>query len=699
MKQSIAVLLVLVVAVPSNALTPKTVCASGCDYTSATIQAAVNAIGTRSAHHLFEYKTGETFGALNLPAQTTNGYWVEFRSSTCSQLPAGTRVPASNANMATLSPSGSTIIITADAAASKYRFRCLEITNQAATDPYALIQFLVNYNGSDGNVRLDQLPNDIEFDRVWIHSTVETRNNLTNAIVANTGRLKIVDSRIEAFNNNTEAHAFAAWNAAGPHYFRNNLFQGSQIATIHGGTQPSVLGQWATGLTFLGNYFYRPWWWWVTSGTSNPSGTCRWDANGGQWFNQTVSVRKWQCVSGTWTDMGAGTAPVPTTTTTGQMQDKNQFELKSAWGTYFAGNVIENGWGPGMQSQHGAAVLFNQVDTYNPLATVKYVDFEYNLAKNTPWGLSIGKVALDPSVGSDYRFLMSDLRFRHNLWLNIGAFPESENTGLVGGSLGWQFHSAIRHSMEHNTLILNQTSVQGAGATLEYILTDASVVGNVIPFSYYGWYEGNFGNANNNSAINFAFPNARNFGRNVMVNEQSKTNGGNPSNQVEFSSVGGGTNWCPTCSLPNAGWSNVDFVNFSLGSVTPSDFALSGASAYKAPYAFGKNAGADTIQIVEMTAGAASGVPNPSLDFIIRTVFPSTTTMVFRFTAPTIAACTLTVSQNWDYSSPIYNTADSGGNRERAPVATGLTASRQYFWKIDCASGGYVRTGVGYTLP
>jgi hypothetical protein len=69
----------------------------------------------------------------------------------------------------------------------------------------------------------------------------------------------------------------------------------------------------------------------------------------------------------------------------------------------------------------------------------------------------------------------------------------------------------------------------------------------------------------------------------------------------------------------------------------------------------------------------------------VRVTELTATTGTLRYSAPSSAACTRTLSVNADLSSPIINAeSDGGGAVERSRALTGLTASTQYYTRVTC---------------
>jgi hypothetical protein len=111
----------------------------------------------------------------------------------------------------------------------------------------------------------------------------------------------------------------------------------------------------------------------------------------------------------------------------------------------------------------------------------------------------------------------------------------------------------------------------------------------------------------------------------------------------------------------------------------------------------GTDLGADIDVINQATSGAASGLP-PWDQRAALQVDPASTRVIFRYTAPTSAACTSTL-----YTTQVRNLA-GGGNIVGSPVADsastsvsdstrrelrydGLSAATPYWYKLSCGAG------------
>ena len=688
--------------IPSQAVVVHSVCASGCDYTDP--QSAENSLpASLSDSYIFEWQAGQTFTqTLTIRNLTMNGHWVIHRSSQSYAIPPGTRAGASaTANMAAIqNPAAGTPAIATEQSASYHRFEDLEIkTNSGlSNEPYFLVALFYQAPGSAGisdNMR-SQLAHHIVFDRCYIHNFLDSNQNsvFSTTLFANTGYLEISNSTIMAFNTTLESHAFGGVNGEGPFYARNNEFRTSQIGSIFGGGQPTITGIRARSASFLGNYYYRPWLWRVTGGTVNPSGTCQYDANGGESYNQTASGHWWLCVNGAWADQGAGTTPIPYCQTPGcggvggAAIDKNHFEIKNGWGFTVDGNWLQNGWQPAMLGQKGACVLLNQVDDtglgdFEPQATIFGLQFTNNVCDSAGHGIDVGV------IGGPYNHVPDQLTFANNLFTNIGL-PNIVGAGNFDAVLV-EIQNSLHYTYDHNTFLLNNRSLGAMGHG--QLVRNASVAplapgvltwtNNIAVHGFWGLYDDYDSMASTNGTITLDYPNANIQSSIVITTETAACSPGGSGNcgQTEWA---GPSPACLTCYYPTS-FSSV-FQNY------PSNLAVNSTYAGRGQY--GTDPGADLPVIAWSTRGAISGAPNPYLDFRIRALRVNDATAAFTYTAPDTGACALIIANNNNFSLPVYNSSDTGDNPDRYLMVTGLSPRTRYWWKMTCGTSNYGRSGV-----
>ena len=262
-----------------------------------SLQGAINAA---QRGDVIELAAGATFtGNYTLPAKSGTG-WITITTATALP-PEGTRVtPASAASFAKLrSPNAMPTIATASSGdASYYRLMGLDIGSSASMT-YSLVQL-----SSSGITSVDQMPQWIILDRVYVHGTAT--QDIQRCVLLNSRSSAVVDSWLsDCHLKGTDAQAIVGWSAPGPYKIQNNHLEGSGENVMFGGADPGIAGVVPSDITIVGNHFYKPLSW-----------------------------------KGVWTV-------------------KNLFEIKNAQRVLVQGNVFENSWADG---QVGFAIVMKSVN-------------------------------------------------------------------------------------------------------------------------------------------------------------------------------------------------------------------------------------------------------------------------------------------------------------------------------------------------
>ncbi len=684
------------------ASTRKTVCASGCDYTAP--QAAIN---DAEFGWIIELTAGETFsGELQLKNKTGTPAYIVIRSSRAGELPGGVRVATSDTpKMAKLQHTS--LVVTVEKGASYYRLEGLEIAPATGNFLYALVAL---YPATATGLFDIHDPADrahhIVIDRCYVHGLAAENGPRVGAYLE-TGYTEITNSWFgEIKDADGEAKAILNVGGVGPFVFRNNHLEAAAITTLMGGADPPIAGTRATDVIFLGNHYYRPWKWRFQDVTADPTGTCMWDARGGEFQHNTGNSTYWECQSGTWAEIAAAAYPALRT-----YWQKNHFELKNASRAWVDGNLIENAWLPAAQGQKGAAFLFNQVGyypvggIYDRYSTIKYVVIENNRIANTPWSFSAGG-----NGATGYIERIHDIAIRNNLFTGQGGEPFSNGDSVFAQSS--QQTDKMRYT---NNTIIDASSASGYGQVFQMNGSEPgdfsygmAFSGNIVGFRYSGWRDFGKGNAATKNALDsqWDYP-SREMSKNVVLDNINRRAEGDwttmdlaiASDKPPYS----GTLQCPSCALgtPDGGpwyWENGDNHDVGFVDFTGQDFRLKSTSPYKRWSHMGQDAGAD-IDIVEWsTEHAADGAGNPYLDFRVRAAMPGRTSASLRFTAYDVDSCKVTVSDRPDLATTVFELTDGGGNRDRVVEVAGLSANTRYFYRILC-SGSYRRDGVFLTAP
>lgn len=273
---------------------------------------------------------GETFrGALKLPNKSGNGYITIRTSADDSQIPApGVRLDPSRYGRVLPKIVSDTIgepAVTATGGAHHYRFVAVEF----GPTPKGEGNIIAVGTGEEQN--LNDLPHDIEFDRVFVHgSPVEGQRR---GIALNGRRVKIANSYIaDIKRRGEEAQAICGWGGDGPFEIVNNYIEGTAQGVLFGGaTAPLQLVP--SDIIVRDNHFNKPL----------------------QWRGEGWAV-------------------------------KNHFELKNARRVRIDNNLMTNNWA---KSQNGTAVLFTAANDSGPNARVEDVEFTNNIVSGAGTGISI----------------------------------------------------------------------------------------------------------------------------------------------------------------------------------------------------------------------------------------------------------------------------------------------------------------------
>jgi hypothetical protein len=277
-------------------------------------------------------EAGATFrGALNLPNKPGGGsQYITIRSSAAdAQLPApGERLdPARYAAVLPkiISETSGAPAVTATGGAHHYRFVAVEFgpTPKGEGNIIAL--------GTTEEKSLDELPHDIELDRVYVHGS--PAEGQRRGVALNGRQLRIVNSYFaDIKRKGDESQAIAGWGGDGPFEITNNYIEAAGEGVLFGGAA-GALKVIPSNIVVRGNHFNKQL----------------------QWRSEGWLV-------------------------------KNQFELKNARQVKVENNLMTNNWAKG---QNGTAVLFTVRDDIGPAATIEDVEFTNNIVRGAGGALNI----------------------------------------------------------------------------------------------------------------------------------------------------------------------------------------------------------------------------------------------------------------------------------------------------------------------
>ena len=401
---------------------------------------------------------GATFtGNFKLPAKSGNG-WLYIISSEMASLPAeGNRVSPSDAvHMPKLVSANSKPAIQTDFSAHHYRFSGIEIST--AVYNYNLVLMGYSADTTATPTTVDQLPNNITFDRSYIHSSSDVYGARTGLNLEGS-YLAVVDSYISNFKDHSDAQAIVSWWGPGPIKIVNNYLEGSGENVMFGGEHIPITNIMPADIEFRGNYSYKPL----------------------AWQNQI----SWKI--------------------------KNIFELKAAKRVLVDGNVFENNW---LHAQNGTAILFTVRNQYGdaPWSTIQDVTFTNNRIRHTPRVFNIllqdnlqasvpaerilvqNNVAedIDLNLGASTRFINIatggtnpgvDIAFKNNLFLTVADQAGSNFFSFEASSTSqkqvenFTFDNNI---VIHNNYGLSGNSIAAGTASLDQYSTNYEFLKNVV---------------------------------------------------------------------------------------------------------------------------------------------------------------------------------------------------------------------------
>jgi len=297
--------------------------------TSAQFQSALN---TANLGDVIELQAGTTYtGPFTLPNKTSGSGWIYIISSSYNNLPEPcTRVsPTDAVNMPKLvvvAGNGGTINTVSNA--NHYRFVGIEFKPVDNNYVYNII-----YIGN-GETSADKLPNNIVFDRCYIHGDPTAGSR--RGILMNGSYLSVIDSYIsDCKEDGADSQALASFSTTGPLKIVNNYLEGAGENVIFGGSDPSIPNAVPSDIEIRCNYFFKPL----------------------KWMNELWDI-------------------------------KNLLEFKNAQRVLVEGNHFENCW-PNAQS--GFALLFTPRNQNNtaPWSVVQDIWVRFNKFDNLAQGINM----------------------------------------------------------------------------------------------------------------------------------------------------------------------------------------------------------------------------------------------------------------------------------------------------------------------
>jgi hypothetical protein len=300
------------------------------DYTTAQLQTAINDGVTyqdtsmQCSPYVIQIAAGTVITGNMLFAPKTCHQYLEVRSSGCPSISGRVNPTTQSALLATIqSPNnGQTLGTSSSAGASYYAFRCLKLTLVPKETGYPYVVAIVG-NANTGNFPTDN-PDHWEIDRCWI-TGVPNEEGPDEALYITGSNINVHDSWIDYGHSSYFDSQGTLINNALNVSFVNNYTSGAAENLFIFQNQPNI------NIDTHGNYSYKPFTWKWSYGTTAPTGTCFYDANGGERYTQFANAFTGALNVTSAVNNGSGlirvtTSPAIATLTTGdQVQITNGF--------------------------------------------------------------------------------------------------------------------------------------------------------------------------------------------------------------------------------------------------------------------------------------------------------------------------------------------------------------------------------------
>ncbi|MFZ1678950.1 MAG: hypothetical protein WAT91_16830, partial [Saprospiraceae bacterium] len=235
--------------------TPYTPPVGGQHFTVSTSAAFQSVLNNAHLGDIIELEAGTIFtGPFTLPAKTSGTGWIYIISSAYSNLPAPcNRVSPTDAEnmpkLVVIAGNGGTINTSPNA--HHYRFVGIEFKPVTNNFVYNII------NLGSGETSADKLPNNIVFDRCYIHGDPSAGSR--RGFLLNGSYIAVIDSYIsDCKEDGADSQAIASYSTTGPLKIVNNYLEGAGENVIFGGADPSIQNAVPSDIEIRYNYFFKP---------------------------------------------------------------------------------------------------------------------------------------------------------------------------------------------------------------------------------------------------------------------------------------------------------------------------------------------------------------------------------------------------------------------------------------------------------
>lgn len=360
-------------------------------------------------------QAGATFtGNFKLPKKAGNEFITIRTSAIDAQIPsANTRLdPQKYASiLPKLVSNNPDPVLTAVEGAHHYRFIGVEFSvSQPEISMWKLI-----FIGDDEQTTTAQVPNNIVFDRCYIHAHPQGSGRVRSGLSINGSRIEIINSHISDFRlTDDENHAIVAWNAPGPFRIVNNYIEAAGINVLFGGATAHK-GMNPANLEFRRNY--------------------------------VTKKLEWR----------------------GKQSVKNLFELKDMRDAVIEENVFENNWA---SAQDGTAILFTPASFQSgPDARVENIVFRSNILRRTANGITMTGTDYGDPKYPNIPVQNKNVKIENNLFTEISPKWGASGSGrfllLTSGA------GPDDLTLDHNTILNEGTLIMlDGGPTNSFIFTN-----------------------------------------------------------------------------------------------------------------------------------------------------------------------------------------------------------------------------------
>ena len=567
-------------------------------------------------------------------------------------------------------------------APNNWAFRGLELVEKSGSVIYNLFLF-----GSGSEAGPLGMVSHMEVDRCWLHDNPSDVSGPNRGVADNGLFINVHDSYIAGMRF-SEAQAIAGWASPGPTTITNNFLEAAGENTLYGGNYNGS-GVANANKKFIGNYYYKPPVWKTTSSSGPASGACWYDTTdpnhaGGEWYTDSSANQNYQCTSsGVW---AATSSAIPNI---GNPVFKDLAEHKNGQFFTYTGNLMNYSWA---QAQSGEAFNNNQEEGSGPGIANDHIIIQNNKIANIYQFAVLGSncTAVIPCIAPTSNHVTQNNLIIHSLEACGVMFTPSTTCGYNLSETSFGGPPGVSNmSWNHNTYWTGDNWTTGFYKNTPI----ASYIDQGSSFINYWTFKNSIVSGDFSGDGIGGCPNTfQCYYTNATYNNIVLLNG-TASHYTNVGPSNSATNFVfPTSNT------TINYVN-GTGTLA-GDYHLSASSPYSAQNASatllsddGTDLGADIDLINMATSGAAAGTPPWDQQAGLRLDLGSTQ-VVFRYSAPTVAACTATI-----YRAPariaanqVASIADTSVNsisnaNARELYVSGLQAMTQYWYKLACGAG------------